>query len=47
MICPDHRIIWRRDPGLKIQYVPDHAALAQCFEVGRRIGQAVNQSVQP
>jgi flavorubredoxin len=35
------------DPGLKIQYVPDHAALAQCFEFGRRIGQAVNQSVQP
>ena len=35
------------DPGLKIQYVPDQAALAQCFEFGRRIGQAVNLAVNP
>jgi flavorubredoxin len=35
------------DPGLKIQYVPDRAALGQCFEFGRRIGQAVNQAVHP
>jgi flavorubredoxin len=31
------------DPGLKIQYVPDKEGLENCYEFGRRIGQAVNE----
>jgi flavorubredoxin len=34
------------DPGLKIQYVPDRDALAQCFEFGRRIGREVIRRVE-
>jgi hypothetical protein len=30
------------DPGLRIQYVPDAEAIAQCVDFGRRIGDAVN-----
>jgi flavorubredoxin len=30
------------DPGLRIQYVPDAEAIAQCVNFGRRIGDAVN-----
>jgi flavorubredoxin len=30
------------DPGLRIQYVPDKAALEACYELGRKIGKAVN-----
>jgi flavorubredoxin len=30
------------DPGLRIQYVPDKDALEACYELGRKIGQAVN-----
>jgi flavorubredoxin len=29
------------DPGLRIQYVPDKAALETCYEFGRKIGKAV------
>jgi len=29
------------DPGLRVQYVPDPAALESCYEFGRRIGKAV------
>ncbi len=29
------------DPGLRIQYVPDQEALESCYELGRKIGQAV------
>ncbi|UCG08605.1 MAG: flavodoxin domain-containing protein [Desulfobacterales bacterium] len=29
------------DPGLRIQYVPDKAALEVCYEFGRKIGKAV------
>ena len=29
------------DPGLKVQYVPDKEALANCYELGRKIGRAV------
>ena len=29
------------DPGLKVQYVPDEKALAACFELGKKIGQAM------
>ena len=30
------------DPGLRIQYVPDKEALEACYELGRKIGKAVN-----
>ena len=30
------------DPGLRIQYVPDKEALQTCYELGRKIGRAVN-----
>lgn len=30
------------DPGLRIQYVPDADAVAQCVDFGRKIGNAVN-----
>ena len=29
------------DPGVKVQYVPDEKALAACFELGKKIGQAM------
>jgi len=32
------------DPGLRVQYVPDQAALDSCLELGRRIGKAVKDS---
>ncbi|MFO7932283.1 MAG: flavodoxin domain-containing protein, partial [Desulfosalsimonas sp.] len=31
------------DPGLRIQYVPDADAVAQCVDFGRKIGNAVNK----
>jgi flavorubredoxin len=30
------------DPGLRVQYVPDPDALEASYELGRKIGQAVN-----
>ena len=30
------------DPGLRVQYVPDKDALEASYELGRKIGQAVN-----
>jgi flavorubredoxin len=33
------------DPGVRARYVPDHEALKPCLELGRKIGEAVNQSV--
>jgi flavorubredoxin len=30
------------DPGLRIQYVPDKDALQACYDLGRKVGQAVN-----
>jgi flavorubredoxin len=29
------------DPGMKVQYVPDESALSACFELGKKIGQAM------
>lgn len=29
------------DPGLKVQYVPDSKTLTDCFELGKKIGQAM------
>jgi flavorubredoxin len=31
------------DPGLRVQYVPDGDALRSCYELGRKIGQAVKR----
>jgi len=31
------------DPGLKVQYIPDDDAMAACFDLGRKVGKAVNQ----
>ena len=33
------------DPGVRIQYVPDEEGKAACFEFGKRIGKAVNNSI--
>lgn len=30
------------DPGLRVQYVPDQEALEACYELGRKVGRAVN-----
>jgi flavorubredoxin len=34
------------DPGVRARYVPDHEALAPCVELGRKLGEAVNQRVR-
>jgi len=31
------------DPGVRIQYVPDKKGLETCFELGQKIGQAINE----
>lgn len=31
------------DPGVKIQYVPDKKGLETCFELGQKIGKAINE----
>ena len=31
------------DPGIKIQYVPEKKGLEACFELGQKIGQAINK----
>ena len=33
------------DPGIRIQYVPENKGLEACFELGRKIGQAVNERI--
>jgi flavorubredoxin len=33
------------DPGISIQYVPDKRALAACFELGKKVGQAINEKI--
>ncbi len=33
------------DPGIKIQYVPEKKDLAACFELGRKVGRAINEKV--
>ncbi len=30
------------DPGLRVQYVPDEDSLEACYELGRKVGQAIN-----
>jgi flavorubredoxin len=30
------------DPGLRIKYVPDEDGLEACYELGRKVGQAIN-----
>jgi len=31
------------DPGVRIQYVPDKKGLETCFELGQKIGKAINE----
>ncbi len=31
------------DPGIRIQYVPDQDGKDACFELGRKIGKAINK----
>ena len=33
------------DPGVKVQYRPEHSDLAKCVELGRKVGRAVKESV--
>ena len=33
------------DPGIRIQYVPEKKGLEACFELGKRVGRAVNEKV--
>ena len=30
------------DPGLRVQYVPDEDSLEACYELGRKVGKAIN-----
>ncbi|MBW2409594.1 MAG: FprA family A-type flavoprotein, partial [Deltaproteobacteria bacterium] len=30
------------DPGLRVQYVPDEDSLEACYELGRKVGRAIN-----
>ncbi len=34
------------DPGVKVKYVPDHEGLRPCVELGKKIGAAINESIQ-
>jgi len=34
------------ESGLRFKYVPDHANLQECVEMGKRIGQAVIEQTQ-
>ncbi|MBU0680899.1 MAG: flavodoxin domain-containing protein [Proteobacteria bacterium] len=34
------------EPGVKVKNVPDHAALQECFDLGVRVGMAVNASME-
>ena len=31
------------DPGIRIQYVPEKKGLGTCFELGKKIGKAINE----
>jgi flavorubredoxin len=33
------------DSGIRIQYVPDKMGLAACFELGKKVGQAINEKI--
>jgi flavorubredoxin len=33
------------DPGIRIQYVPEKKGLAACFELGRKVGRAINEKI--
>ncbi len=33
------------DPGLRVKYVPDHSHLKECVELGKKMGQAVRDSL--
>jgi flavorubredoxin len=33
------------DPGIRIQYVPEKEGLSACFELGKKVGQAINEKI--
>jgi flavorubredoxin len=33
------------DPGIRIQYVPEKKGLAACFELGKKVGRAINEKI--
>jgi flavorubredoxin len=33
------------DPGIRIQYVPEKKGLSACFELGKKVGRAVNEKI--
>jgi flavorubredoxin len=33
------------DPGIRIQYVPEKKGLGACFELGKKIGQSINEKI--
>ncbi len=33
------------DPGIRIQYVPEKKGLEACFELGKKVGQAINEKI--
>jgi flavorubredoxin len=33
------------DPGIRIQYVPEKEGLSACFELGKKLGQAINEKI--
>ena len=33
------------DPGIRIQYVPEKKGLEACFEMGKKVGQAINEKI--
>jgi len=35
------------EPGIRVKYVPTESDLRECTEMGRRIGRAVNESLNP
>ena len=33
------------DPGVRIQYVPEKKGLESCFELGKKVGQSINEKI--
>ena len=33
------------DPGIRIQYVPEKEGLEACFDLGKKVGQAINEKI--
>ena len=33
------------DPGIRIQYIPEKKGLEACFELGKKVGQSINEKI--